>query len=105
MLRQREADDEERRRGPRWALWIPAGLLVLLVVGALVPLLVPVQMPLGPGHWLYVYTNPRLAHLQPELSSSQPMRGADGEVRWETRHVRIVGPLFYVVQHLWREGG
>jgi hypothetical protein len=46
---RRETENEERRRRPRWLVWLPVGLLLFLVTVAAVPFGHEVWVPAGAG--------------------------------------------------------
>jgi hypothetical protein len=98
MLRRREVDREARKGVTRWLVWLPLGVLMMLSLAAVVPLLVPVDLRIGPSLriWVKGYSKPRV--------SSRPI-GIEGPFHYFVQGgvsarmwlVHVAGPLQYTV--------
>jgi hypothetical protein len=78
MLRTRATQNEERKRLPRWLVWLPLGMLGLLLVVAVVPFVHEIGVPVGPGHWVCLVAGP-----QPDNNSYRGGPSIDGDWAWD----------------------
>jgi hypothetical protein len=80
VLRSRETHTKDRKRLPRWLVWLPLGALLLLLLLAIALVFLEVEVPLGPGHSITL-----AGVIHPPNPTMPPGLSLDGGAQW--RHL------------------